>query len=98
MPDLTEMFAVLFLVGVISSGITRILKLAGRKKVPKEGGDPIWWQVTFRVIPTIVGAGLGTQFFAYPWGLVVGTSAGLLSAVLFNKARSIVENLSTPKV
>jgi hypothetical protein len=98
MPDLTEMFAVLFLIGVVSSGTTQILKLAGRKLVPKGTGDPVWWQVTFRVVPTLVGTALGTQFFAYPWGMVIGASAGLLSAVLFNKARKIVENLSTPKV
>ena len=98
MPDLTEMFAVLFLIGVVSSGVTQILKLAGRKKVPKGAGDPIWWQVTFRIIPTLVGTGLGTQFFKYPWGMVVGASAGLLSAVLFNKARKILENIKTPKV
>ena len=98
MPDLTEMFAVLFLVGVISSGITQILKLGGRIKFPSGGKDPIWWQATFRVIPTVIGAGMCTQFFSYPWGVVVGTSAGLLSAILFNKARAIIQNVSQPKV
>ena len=98
MPELVEMFAVLFLVGVIASGVTQILKLSGRLLVPKTDRDPLWWQITFRIVPTLVGAWAGTQFFEYPWGLVIGTSAGLLSAILFNKARAIIQNMSQPKV
>ena len=102
MPDLVELFAVLFLSGVISSGLTEIVKLGlkgVRKRVSDEDGkDPAAWQVFFRVVPLALGTYIGFKFYGNTWGYAIGASGGLLSAVLYNKAKQILINLKSPKV
>lgn len=85
---------VLFLSGVISSSITEILKLWLRKRVKREGSDPLWWQGLFRLIPIILGGVMGNYFFLFPWGISVGASGGALSVVVYKKAKSLIQNMS----
>lgn len=100
MPPLLELFAVLFLVGVGSSGITEVIKTLCKKWVGSDvnSNDPVWWQAMFRVIPICVGTAGGHQFFDWPWGACVGMSAGVLCVLLYKKAKTIITGLRTPEV
>jgi hypothetical protein len=102
MPSLLEVFAVLFLSGVISSGVTEIVKIGFKNLRAKwkddKGKDPAAWQITFRIVPLVLGTFIGREFYNDAWGYAIGASGGLLSTVLYSKAKQIVLNLKSPKV
>ena len=97
MPATTELLIALFLSGVVSSGITEVVKLWCRKMRKGEESDPAWWQGLFRLVPILVGAGMGTFFFDMPWGVSVGATGGALSVVLYKRAKSFVQNIRSPQ-
>lgn len=85
----------LLLIGVLTFGITQVVKMFCRHWIVKKEGDPDWWQALFMLIPIVMGAGVGALFFAFPWGVSIGASAGVMSAVLYKKA---VGMLSAAKI
>tara|TARA_B100000131_G_scaffold221323_1_gene212811 strand:+ start:8121 stop:8423 length:303 start_codon:yes stop_codon:yes gene_type:complete len=99
MPPLMELAAVLFLSGVVSYGLTQVLKALAGKWVGRDvnSSDPPLWQAFFRVIPIIIGTSIGWFFFTPQWGLSVGASGGVLSVILYKKATSLVEDIRSPQ-
>ena len=95
-PDIMEMLLSLFVIGVVSSGITEILKLACQGIKPAKDSGAVWWLVTFRTIPISLGIGMGNYFFPFPWGVSIGASAGVLSVLLYSKSREFLKNMVNP--
>ena len=94
-PDITGVLLSLFIIGVVSSGLTEILKLVCKRlKTPKK--DPTWWQVTFRVIPICIGTAMGHYFFLFPWGVSIGATSGILSVLLYRKTREFLRTMVNP--
>jgi hypothetical protein len=99
MPALTELAAVLFFSGVVSYGLTQVIKALAGNWVGREvnSGDPPLWQAAFRIIPIAIGTGLGCFFFTPEWGLSVGASGGVLSVMLYKKATDLIGSLRSPQ-
>ena len=99
MPPISELAAVLFLSGVVSYGLTQFIKSLAGSWVGREinSNDPFMWQAAFRIIPILIGTGMGWFFFAPPWGLSVGASGGVLSVILYKKATDLIGNLRSPQ-
>ncbi len=95
-PELSSVVLVLFLVGTIASGLTEILKLWCRRLYKKDGADHSLWQGVFRLIPIVLGCGLGQPFLAYPWGVSIGAAGGVLSVVLYQKSRELIKSMANP--
>lgn len=92
-PDLTTLLLVLFLTGVIASGITEILKTWLHGRTSAKASRPLLWKGIFRLIPIILGTLIGTQFLVYPWGIATGAAGGTLSVVVYKKAKALITNL-----
>ena len=93
-PSVTEVLLVLFLIGVTSSGATEVVKIWFRNKCKNhDQKDPWWWQILFRLFPFALGGAMGAGFFTWPWGVATGASGGVLSAVLYRKARELIQNM-----
>ena len=92
-PDITTLLLVLFLVGVIASGITEIIKLWLHKRTSAKTTSPRVWRGFFRLIPIVLGTLMGAQFLASPWGLATGAAGGTLSVVVYKKAKTLISNL-----
>ena len=92
-PDITTLLLVLFLVGVIASGITEIIKLWLHKRTSAKTTNPMLWKGLFRLIPIILGTLMGTQFLDSPWGIATGAAGGTLSVVVYKKAKTLISNL-----
>ena len=99
MPPLTELAAVLFFSGVVSYGLTQVVKALASKWIGRDvnSNDPPLWQALFRIIPIAIGMALGWFFFAPQWGLSVGASGGVLSVMLYKKANSMIDSLRSPQ-
>ena len=95
-PAIGDMTLVLLLCGVVSSGLTEVIKLMGRKLWSSPEQDPAWWQGLFRLIPICIGGAMGNYFFLFPWGVSVGASGGVLSVVIYKRAREFVESMKKP--
>ncbi len=97
-PGLTELVLVLLLVGVVSAGFTELLKLVLkliRKKWNKKEKPP-WWALVLQLVSTGIGALSGPLFFPWPWGVFIGLSAGLLSTIIYAKAKKLIKNMQVP--
>ena len=92
-PDITTLLIVLFLVGVISSGITEVLKTWIHKRTSVKSTSPALWKGVFRLIPIVLGTLMGDQFLTYPWGIAAGAAGGTLSVVVYKKAKALISNL-----
>ena len=95
-PEIATVILVLFVVGTIASGLTEILKLWCRKLYKREGADSSWWQGLFRLVPILIGSGIGHQFLDYPWGISIGAAGGVLSVVLYQKSRELIKSMANP--
>lgn len=94
MPSMPELLALLAISGVLSYGITQIIKLICGKWVGRDvnSADPWMWQAAFRLIPLLIGAGVGLSFpYAFPWDVSVGASGGILSILLYKKIEKLID-------
>ena len=88
-PNVADVMLVAFVVGILVSGITEVLKtpFKGKWKGQKK---PTWWRVSIRAVPVFLGTLVGWPFFDDPWGLVVGGSSGVLCTVLYKRAKKFI--------
>ena len=94
MPPLPELGILLGLSGVLSYGVTQVIKLACGKWIGREvdSDDPWIWQASFRLIPLLVGTGVGWVFpFPFPWDVTVGAAGGVLSVILYKKVEKMID-------
>jgi F0F1-type ATP synthase assembly protein I len=93
-PDFTSIMLVAFLVGIVASGVTNIVKKPVEKAWCRDK-KPLWWEIGVRALPVVIGTLLGWPFFDAPWGLVVGGAAGVLSAVLYQRAKKFITSMKS---
>ena len=96
MPEYTTLLVVLFLCGVISYGITQVIKIPCRKFIGTDvnSKDPWPWQLFFRVLPIAVGSFAGTFFIHWPWGASVGMVGAILNVALYKQTSVIIQNFN----
>jgi hypothetical protein len=98
MPSYATLITVLFLCGVISYGVTQVLKIPFRKVIGADlevtESDPVWWQFAFRVLPLIIGAAAGSAFIEWPWGVSIGLSGAILNVLLYRQTTSIIKKFN----
>lgn len=99
MPEYSTLVIVLFLCGVISYGVTQVVKIPCRKWVGTEvnSKDPWPWLFAFRVFPLAVGAYVGSLFLHWPWGASVGLVGAILNVALYKQTSTIIQNLNPSK-
>lgn len=99
MPEYSTLVIVLFLCGVISYGVTQVVKIPCRKWVGTEvnSKDPWPWLLAFRVLPLAVGAYVGSLFLHWPWGMSVGLVGAILNVALYKQTSTIIQNLNPSK-
>ena len=98
MPSLAELGVLLAISGVVSYGVTQVIKLACGKWIGRDvnSSDPWLWQSAFRLIPLLLGAGVGWAFpYEFPWGVAVGTSGGILSVLLYKKVERLIDEFKS---
>lgn len=94
MPPSSELIVLLAISGVLSYGVTQIIKLICGKWVGRDvdQNDPWLWQAAFRLIPLLVGTGVGLSFpFEFPWNVSVGSAGGILSVLLYKRVEKLIE-------
>lgn len=98
-PEYSTLVIVLFLCGVISYGLTQVVKIPCRKYIGPSLGeeDPWYWQLVFRLIPLAIGAYVGTLFLDWPWGASVGLVGSILNVALYKQTSSIIDNFNPSK-
>jgi len=98
MPSITTMIVVLFICGVVSYGVTQVVKIPFRKIIGTDlkvtASDPVWWQFTFRILPLIIGAAVGSAFIEWPWGVSIGLSGAILNVLLYRQTTSIIKKFN----
>tara|TARA_B000000460_G_scaffold223538_1_gene176694 strand:+ start:1924 stop:2262 length:339 start_codon:yes stop_codon:yes gene_type:complete len=99
MPEYPTLVIVLFLSGVISYGVTQVVKIPCRKWVGTEvnSKDPWPWLLAFRLFPLLIGAYVGTLFVPWPWGASVGLVGAILNVTLYKQTSSIIRNMNLGK-
>ena len=96
MPAIGELTVVLLICGVCSYGVTHVLKALAAKFIGRDidEGDPWWWQAAFRVIPIVVGVGVGHWFdYEFTWDVLVGACGGILSVAVYKRAEALLESV-----
>lgn len=98
MPDVTQLLLVLFGAGVVSSGVTQMLKqfFSVLIKKTKDKLDPAWWQGLFRLLPLLIGTAIGYAFFKDAWGLTAGACGGIGSAFIYAKFITTIRSVKIP--
>lgn len=96
MPEYATLIVVLFLCGVISYGITQVIKIPCRKYIGPDvnSKDPWYWQLVFRVLPLAIGSYAGTFFIHWPWGASVGLVGAILNVALYRQTSTIIKNFN----
>ncbi len=105
LPEYTTMLIVLFLCGVISYGVTQVVKVPCRRLIGSDlkvsAKDHVVWQFSFRILPLIIGGVTGTQFLEWPWGVAVGVTGAILNVALYRQTTSLIKTINpmnkTPK-
>ena len=99
MPEYTTLIVVLFLCGVISYGLTQIIKIPCKKWIGTEvnSRDPWPWLLVFRILPLIIGTYAGTLFIHWPWGASVGLVGAILNVALYKQTSTLITSFNPSK-
>ena len=95
MPPIPELTALLAISGVISYGVTQVVKLLCGKWVGRDVDheDPWAWQAAFRLVPLLIGVGVGLTFpYEFPWNVSVGCAGGILSVLVYKRVEKLIED------
>lgn len=87
------------LAGVVSWGITQVVKLLLLRD-SKNHGQKSWYNIVLRIIAMLMGAGVGYMLLSDALGFYIGLAGGVLNttlvAVIKSKLRKYNVNVDSP--